>query len=259
MARYGAARWEEIPENRTQSSIRPTQVILHVSAGESTDLFGYWTSPGVVLESHFYVTRAGVVEQYEDTTVMAEANLTANRRADGTGAISIETQGADANGIWEPAQLAALERLVRWACTTHGIPMRLCTGPAVPGIGWHVMWGAPGPWTPAVGKVCPGPARVQQIKTKLIPALANPEEVEDVALSPDDIDKIATAVWYKIATGLTDDAHPKVNLSALRNDVTDLGTKLNGLVLPVGAVNAAQVASAVCNEADKRAARRLAT
>lgn len=185
MARYAAAKWEEIPENRTQSKIRPTQVILHVSAGESTDLFGYWTTPGVVLESHFYVTRAGVVEQYEDTTVMAEANLNANRRPDGTGAIAIETQGADANGQWDPAQVQAIIRLVRWLCQTHGIPARLCPGPDAPGIGWHVMWGAPGPWTPAVGKVCPGPARIQQIHQSIMPHLVGPEE--DTLPSADDL------------------------------------------------------------------------
>ena len=171
MARYPGATWRPLPEADTQPTIRATQLILHVSAGESRSLFGWWTSPANNLESHLHVARDGFTEQYVDTARSADANYLANRRPDGTGAISVETQGADAGGLWSAEQLDRLVDIARWAHAVHGVPLRLCPGPDEPGIGWHVMWGAPGPWTPAVGKVCPGPSRVAQIKTVILPRL----------------------------------------------------------------------------------------
>lgn len=171
MARYPGATFRPIPETTTQPAIRATQVILHVSASEARSLFDWWNATGNDLESHFHVARDGYAEQYIDTARSADANYLANRRSDGTGAISVETQGADAGGPWSAAQLDRIVAILRWAHTVHGVPLRLCPGPDEPGIGWHVMWGAPGAWTPAAGKVCPGPARIAQIKNVILPRL----------------------------------------------------------------------------------------
>ena len=50
------------------------------------------------------------------------------------------------------------------------VTRRQVGAPAGSGIGWHVMFGAPGPWTP-VAKSCPGPARVAQARDEIIPAI----------------------------------------------------------------------------------------
>lgn len=169
MAWFAKALKKALPENSTQPRIRPTQVILHVSAGESVSLYPLWQVEN--LESHFYSPRVNQLEQYMDSTVMADANYKANLRPDGTGAISFETQGADADGLWGAKQQDDIVATLVWAHLTHGIPLRLCTSPDDPGIGWHIMWGSPGAWTP-VSKVCPGPNRIRQIPALIARAQA---------------------------------------------------------------------------------------
>jgi hypothetical protein len=158
MALYPKAIWRPLPENQTQSHILATQVILHTAVSGASSLFGYFARSDVVVESHFYVNLTGV-EQYMDTDRRADANRLANVRA-----ISIETWdgGAPERTPWTPTQMDLLVELVVWCCTTHNIPAQFCPAWDQPGIGWHVMFGAPGPWTP-VQKSCPGAPRIAQM------------------------------------------------------------------------------------------------
>lgn len=170
MAMYRGAIPRTLPENTTQPRVRITQVILHIAASEGNSLENWWNHPGNNLESHFYIRYDGTVEQYIDTSRSADANYTANLRDDGTGALSIETEGLG-DGRWTPAQLDSIQRLIDWAHEIHGVPLRVCRDANDPGIGYHVMFGAPGPWTTARGKVCPGPNRINQFRQVLAPRL----------------------------------------------------------------------------------------
>lgn len=170
MALFPGAVWRPIPENKTQPLVRIDQVILHVAASNGDSLFNWWNVPGNGLESHFYVRKSGVVEQYIDTSRSADANLTANLRPDGSGAMSIETEGL-ADEQWTDEQLVSILALIRWAHDVHDVPLRVCRDADDPGIGWHVMFGAPGPWTNVRGKVCPGPLRVDQFNGHIMPTL----------------------------------------------------------------------------------------
>lgn len=158
-----------LPENKTQGRISPRSVILHSAVdGRASSLFNFFANPKQGLESHFYVRGDGHIEQYMDTQVRADANNKANAFA-----VSIET---DDNGNpdaqpWSDQQVVALVKLVSWICDVHDIPKAQCAGWDKPGVGWHSMWGAPSPWTPARGKTCPGKARIEQIKTRILPAL----------------------------------------------------------------------------------------
>jgi hypothetical protein len=232
VSRYTGATWRPIPENRTQPTIRATQVILHVSASESRSLFDWWNSPGNELESHFHVARDGYAEQYVDTARSADANYLANRRPDGTGAISIETQGADANGPWTAAQLDRLVAIIRWANTTHGVPLRLCRNANDPGIGWHVMWGSPGAWTP-VSKVCPGPARVQQVKSVILPRLTGTSEEDELNQTQSD--------WLRDARNHANHADAVVsqNAQATREAVGRVEAKLDTMIAAMQDLTAA--------------------
>lgn len=172
MARCPFARWRPIPENATQPRITPTQAILH-SAVDSpsllTSLFGFFSRKDVSVESHFHVLVDGTIEQYMDTERRADANRYANARA-----VSIETEdnGDPDNTPWTDAQLQSIIRLLRWLRETHDIPMWACPAWDQPGLGYHSMWGAPGPWTPARGKTCPGRIRIRQFHDVIVPALA---------------------------------------------------------------------------------------
>jgi hypothetical protein len=184
MSRYPPARWRPIPEQRGQQRIRPTQFIFHTQAGRGS-LHDYYTARGIDVESHLWVARNGDAEQYLDTEVRADANLTANRRPDGTGAVSCEFEGF-VDDPFTDAQVATAIRLLREAHDRDGIPRTLCRSPDDPGVGWHVMWGAPGPWTP-VAKSCPGKRRIAQI-----PAIVRAAREDHVMPSTDELIRAIT-------------------------------------------------------------------
>ena len=164
-----------LPESATQPTIAPRVAILHSAAGRGS-LYGFFRNSSN-LESHFWVSDAGVIEQYVDTNRRADANLHANGFA-----VSIETESSpQATERWTEPQAAAIVRLLDWLCTEHpNIRRRQCDSPTGSGIGWHIMFGTPGPWTP-VAKSCPGPARIAQARDEIIPAVAahtTPEEFQ---------------------------------------------------------------------------------
>lgn len=154
-----------LSENRTQGTITPRAVILHTAVSGAASLFDYFENRSD-LESHFYVRDDGTIEQYLDTTRRGDANRNANSFA-----VSIETQDNGKIVPWTPAQLDALVKLVDWLCTVHSIPRVQIPTADGAGIGWHVMFGAPGPWTP-VAKSCPGAPRIGQTRTTIIPRVA---------------------------------------------------------------------------------------
>lgn len=167
-----------IPEAFTQPEIVPYATIWH-SAGGSAELQGWWNNPqSKGLESHFFVDDdpQATLYQYMPITRRADANGEANLWVEGGvayGAISVETASTThASEPWSPAQVRRIEQLQRWIHAQADIPMRQMRTPRDWGIGWHVMFGAPGPWTKARGKVCPGPARIVQLRDQIIPRLA---------------------------------------------------------------------------------------
>jgi hypothetical protein len=175
-----------LSENHTQGAIVPRAVILHTAVSASDSLFSFFQNNSN-LESHFYVTEEGVVEQYMDTQIMADANKNANAFA-----VSIETEDGRQIKPWTPAQLAMLIRLVTWICDTHHIPKVQIPTAYGSGIGWHVMFGAPGPWTP-VSKSCPGTPRIAQTRAELIPAVARGTQTKPII--PEEYVKLATPEW----------------------------------------------------------------
>lgn len=108
------------------------------------------------------------------------------------GAISIETEddGTPDDTPWTPAQIEWIARFAAWAHDELGIPLTVPASPFDAGIGYHslpgkntlAIWDTPGmvppygtitdakgrtvnvynPYTTAVGKGCPGPARIAQ-------------------------------------------------------------------------------------------------
>lgn len=158
---------QPIPETYTQGRITPTTIIDHEAVSWADSLYGYWTTGGVELESHFYVGRTGVIYQFVDTNVRADANYSANGFA-----VSIETwdAGGDVAGTWNPEQLAALKRLHAWLCAVHPtIPKAAATSWSGGGIGGHNWFAAEWAGGP---RACPGPNRSAQLRNEIIPFVA---------------------------------------------------------------------------------------
>lgn len=175
MAFYPLAKKKLIDPGPNDPPITPIGAILHVDAGNSPDLYDYFAHKSGGIESHFHIPKEGPVIQMRDTAYEADANLKGNSfwemkngvRTRRLGFISIETQGFAA-GEWNDHQLENIKDLLWWLSDTHKFPLQVCKTPTTPGVGYHVMWGAPGPWTP-VSKVCPGPDRVRQFENILVP------------------------------------------------------------------------------------------
>lgn len=195
MARNPGSVWQPLLEWDAQGTHVKDKFVVH-STGNVHDtaagIYAFFNRPEVVVESTFVIgkTPADPTLQLLDSESIADANLGANA----TG-ISVEVCG----GPDEPFtdwQVAELVRLGRWAMVAHPqILPRLCPSPTGAGFGWHVMWGAPSPWTP-VAKVCPGDVRIAQLKSTVFPAIFGGTE-EDL-VTPEDVKAIATEVTRMI-------------------------------------------------------------
>ncbi|MYU24647.1 N-acetylmuramoyl-L-alanine amidase [Streptomyces sp. SID8352] len=170
MAWYpGATKMELQPESDQQPAIRPTQFLVHSIVGPWTArrTYEYWRD-STNLESHFGIGYAGDIAQYIGTETRADANASANRRPDGTGAISVETaSNLTATDPWTDKQVEELIKAGVWVHHQHGIPLRLCRTADDPGYGWHAMHAA---WNPDAHS-CPGPARIKQFREVVFPGI----------------------------------------------------------------------------------------
>jgi hypothetical protein len=193
-----AQKLELQPESDQQPAIRPTQFIVHsvVAPWSVQRLFEYWKSTS--LESHFGLAYDGSLGQFIGTQTRADANAGANRRADGTGAVSIETaSNTKASDPWTPEQIEQLIQLGVWLHKTHGIPLRICRTASDPGFGYHRLHRE---WSTS-GTACPGDARVRQFREVVFPGIvarANgttpPPQEDSMTVTNDDAELIARKV-----------------------------------------------------------------
>ncbi|MEU6615304.1 peptidoglycan recognition protein family protein [Streptomyces parvus] len=215
MAWYPRAKKMELqPESDSQPAIRPTQLIMHsiVANWTARRTFEFWRD-STNLESHFGIGYGGRdIAQYIGTETRADANAGANRRADGTGAISVETaSNSTATDPWNASQLEELIELGVWAHRTHNIPLRICRTHNDPGFGYHSMF----PQWSTSGTACPGPARIRQFREVVFPGIVaratgktptTPPKETDMALPDADVKRIADAVVDRLLSKDTFDA-----------------------------------------------------
>lgn len=195
MARDPGSLWWPLPESGRQGTGVKRKFIVHSTGTRASAAANarYFAQAGVVVESTFIVglDPSDPTRQLLDSTEVADANGTANDEG-----ISVEVVGGGADPF-TPWQLAELVRLGRWAHDTHGIPLQVIPSPAqdAGGYGWHVMFGAPGPWTEVIGKVCPGAVRIRQLQADVFPRIF---DREDQDLTPEQ-DRLLRAVHDKLS------------------------------------------------------------
>lgn len=231
MAWYpGATKYELQPESDQQQAIVPTQFIVHSIAAPWTAkrTYEYWRD-STNLESHFGLGYAGDLGQFIGTETRADANAAANRRPDGTGAISVETaSNLHATDPWTDEQIEELINLGVWAHKhpRHKVPLRICRSADDPGFGWHKQFSA---WNPSA-HACPGPARITQFREVVFPgivarATGTPEE-DDMPT----VDEIATAVLKKdgiISVPGAAASNPTWTLSSVQTEILKRLDKAN--------------------------------
>jgi hypothetical protein len=169
--RYPGATWSPLPESGTHGRFVKTQLIFHSTGTRASAAANRrWFARGEVkAESHFIVDYDGGCLQIMEAYERADANTTASARA-----LSVEVVG-EAGEPFTPAQLARCQDIARWACQEHPVDRRQIPAHDASGIGWHVMFGAPGPWTSVRGKECPGSQRIAQVRDRIIPTVQKKE------------------------------------------------------------------------------------
>lgn len=245
MAWYpGATKMELQPESDQQQAIRPTQFIVHsiVAPWTARRTYEYWRD-STNLESHFGVDYQGTVGQYIGTETRADANAGANRRPDGTGAVSAETASNTAGSDpWNEKQIEDLIAIGVWLHEAHGLPLRICRSHTDPGYGYHSQF----PQWSTSGTSCPGAARIKQFKNVVFPGIVARATGQTSSEELDmDKEQMHDAVWEQDrapapSTSSTAKTNPKWkpisflreiydgvtgirrDLEALRADVADL-------------------------------------
>ncbi len=187
MARCPLAQWKPLGDDPTHQPLMSKYdlVIIHTMVGTLAGTDAMFRSGGYVgVESHFgtgYIDGKCVAYQWTDTARTADANLDANPRA-----ISIENadtatpypawKGSDVPPFTDD-QCELIAQICAWACKTHGIPAQLApdSRPTSRGIAWHRQGIDPyrvsggEKWSDSYGKVCPGDARIEQVKGVIVP------------------------------------------------------------------------------------------
>lgn len=169
MARDPGSIWAPLPEAGLPDGLAKSQFVVHSTGTRASAAANrrYFARGDVPVESTFIVglAPADPTLQVMDSTDRADANGSANGRG-----ISVEVVGL-ASDPFTDWQISELIRLGRWAREAHALSPRVIPSEAAGGYGWHVMFGAPGPWTSARGKECPGPVRIQQLHERVFPAI----------------------------------------------------------------------------------------
>ena len=239
MAWYpGAVKMELQPESDDQAAIRPTQFIMHsiIAPWTAKRVYEYWRD-STNLESHFGVDYVGDVGQYIGTETRADANAGANRRPDGTGAVSVETasnlQGSDP---WNDKQVEDLIAIGVWLHQQHNIPLRICRTHDDPGYGYHSMF----PQWSTSGTACPGAARIKQFREVVFPGIvarATASEEDDMP-TPAEVAKAVLTLDGVISVPGAPATNPTWTLSSVQTEILKRLDK-------VAATEAAQTAAIV--------------
>lgn len=168
--RYPGATWAPLPESGEHGRYTKTQLIYHSTGTRASAAanYRYFRRGDVPVESTLIVDYDGGALQVMEAYEKADANMSASRRS-----ISVEVVGL-ASEPYTPQQVERCIDIGRWALAHHPIAPRQCPAHDASGIGWHVMFGAPGPWTAVRGKECPGGQRIAQVRDLIIPALTAP-------------------------------------------------------------------------------------
>lgn len=156
-------------------------ISLHTMVGSLAGTDSMFQKDGTVgTESHFGVGEHGEIYQWVDTKYTADANYLGSghvisiETADYGGSFGRWNTAGDNVPYWNAKQIAAIVKIIVWACKTHDIPIRQMSTVRDRGIGYHAM-GVPGnelpnslkgtryQWSKYAGKVCPGKKRISQI------------------------------------------------------------------------------------------------
>jgi hypothetical protein len=139
-------------------------------------IYNWFNRADVVTESNFIIRQDRRRRRLADHGLGRARRRERRRQRPG---ISVECCGGGDEPLTD-YQVGALVDLGIWARGAHpAIAARIIPTPTGSGFGWHVMFGAPGPWTTVNGKVCPGAPKIAQLKSTVFPAIFRGTPVQE--------------------------------------------------------------------------------
>src|SRR5665213_1039290 len=142
--------WKPVPSHSGPMQAH-LGLVEHVQVGDGS-CYGEFSVPANQASSTWWISKAGVLEQYVDSDVAAWTEMAGNFTWE-----SVETEGVPGEAL-TTAQVLTLARLYVWGVQTYGWPLALSEAPDQRGLGWHGMGGVP--WGNHPG--CPGDLRKAQ-------------------------------------------------------------------------------------------------
>ncbi len=225
----GAVR-RPLPVNVGGTLVRSRGLVLHVQAGDNSP-YGWFSQETTKASAHWWVGRAGLVEQYAPADRIAWAEAAGNAAWH-----SVETEGFPGEGL-TAEQIAALAALYAWGHDRWGWTLGLAETPDGTGLGWHGMGGAA--WGGHFD--CPGEIRRGQRQQIINVALGGGEQEEQMPT----VEEIAAGVWgYPPTTEGVDRRAQKPTYGAVLvenyNKAGDIqAPRLTGIAAKIDAIGAA--------------------
>jgi hypothetical protein len=163
MARFDCALWRPIGANYGGYKSAQFGLVLHHAVATGS-LWSFFNNPSAQVSAEFWVSRAGVIEQYLDTEIVAWHGKQLNDTYCG-----VETEGCLASSNYaEPmpeAMVDALGRLYAEGVRRHGWVNALANTDGQLGFGYHRM---------AVNTACPCDVRLNRRSEILARAVGTP-------------------------------------------------------------------------------------
>ena len=162
-ANHGGRRWNQYG------------LVIHVQEGDGS-LYGFFNNPASQVSAHFWCSKAGQLEQYLDTSVVAWAQAAGNDSY-----ASCEFEGFATEAMTAP-QIAMGGQLAAWLSSVEGWPV---AGPVAHGaLGVTPHCNLDGTPDPAWGNhPCPGSIRLAQIPALVAAAQPLPVPTKEETMS----------------------------------------------------------------------------
>ena len=179
----GAIR-KPIPAGSNDPTIVPIGDVFHIAVSNADTMYDFYQRAGGI-ESTGYIRYDGTIEQYRPFNVECDAQNDGNsflRNGRLCGFNSWESEGFG-DGQWTTQQIDAIKKIILFKHEHLGTPLVQAPAWNAPGFGYHRLFDR---WN-TNRHSCPGDARVAQWNNEIIPWM---KEVNDVALSDDDVQKI---------------------------------------------------------------------
>jgi hypothetical protein len=151
--KFSDATWHAVV-NFTKGGQEQVQgVVVHIMAGTLEGSQSWFNNPKAQASSHFGTGKDGELRQWVDTADRAWAQAAGNRTH-----LSVENEGQGGDSLTK-AQITANAKVLAWAHTKYGVPLRLATAADKHGLAYHSLGGSAWGSHPS----CPGTKIIAQL------------------------------------------------------------------------------------------------